>query len=590
MIGKLWRGFHKLHIGLYFLFAILMGLGSFTADFFESYSLVDLKLVRVEWKKSLDAKARGEKYVPPPDIEDKIFRPLNIETEKKTYHYKKGEGWNEGKKEGETVVRVGSDLGSFSFWLLVLWLVPLYLHHFSKKPQDPVRIERRIINLPLVIFALVWVVALYRYFAKVAAYGSLYEVPDIRIKTVFIVSSLIFGTFASFLNLELTQIYINRRIAGPFFRETNPHGVKRGFSVSLTLRYALMMFSVAAVPLLLSLYVPVYFNFDSILEIVKGGASDAAKERMFFEQHQIYIPCMIVGAITGVILVFQAVSVLLFKLNVQGPMNALIRRMKSVAQGDFECKSSVLYSDEIGQLKGHFNMMLDGLQEREKIKDTFGKYVSMEIAEKIMKSGKVNLAGEEIEATILFSDIRDFTPLSEKLSPPELIKFLNVYFSHITGPIMKHKGVINKFIGDAVMAIFSPVFGTEDHAEAALRSALEMRGALKEFNADEKHPSVAFGVGLHTGALVAGNVGTENRLEYTVLGDTVNVASRIESQTKAQNTEILISGALHAEIDQGRFPAARFVECGPVLMKGKSEPLSLYKVEDASRMRPGRGV
>ncbi|PIU19208.1 MAG: hypothetical protein COT18_08710, partial [Elusimicrobia bacterium CG08_land_8_20_14_0_20_59_10] len=249
--------------------------------------------------------------------------------------------------------------------------------------------------------------------------------------------------------------------------------------------------------------------------------------------------------------------------------------------GDFSCKTSVLYADEFGQLKGHFNMMLDGLVERDHIKDTFGRYVSLEIAEKIMKSGKVNLAGEEIQATVLFSDIRGFTPLSEKLPPVELIRFLNEYFTYVTAPITENKGVINKFIGDAVMAIFSPVFGVEDHQAAAVRAALGMRKALEEFNAQGRHPKVFFGVGVHSGGLVAGNVGTEARLEYTVLGDTVNVASRIESQTKDAAAQILVSGAVVEGLDKSRFPGAVFIECAPVLMKGKSAPMVLYKVEPA---------
>ena len=300
-----------------------------------------------------------------------------------------------------------------------------------------------------------------------------------------------------------------------------------------------------------------------------------------FEEMRALLPIIIVGCLVGMILVLQLISILLYRFNVQKPVSALVRRMKTVAAGDFDCKTSVLYADELGQLKGHFNMMLDGLVERDKIKDTFGRYVSMEIAEKIMKSGKVNLAGEEIQATLLFSDIRGFTPLSEKLPPVELIRFLNEYFTYITKPIAENRGVINKFIGDAVMAIFSPVFGVENHQAAALKAALGMKEALKDFNAQGRHPEVFFGVGLHSGGLVAGNVGTEARLEYTVLGDTVNVASRIESQTKAAASPILASEILINSLDKTTFPDVNFIECEPVLMKGKSKPMVLYKVEAA---------
>jgi adenylate cyclase len=195
----------------------------------------------------------------------------------------------------------------------------------------------------------------------------------------------------------------------------------------------------------------------------------------------------------------------------------------------------------------------------------------------------VSLAGEEIQATVLFCDIRNFTPLSERLAPAQLIRFLNDYFAHITRPITDHHGVINKFMGDAVMAVFSPVFGVEDHGEEGLRAALGMREALREFNALGRYQPVAFGIGVHSGTLIAGNVGTENRMEYTVLGDTVNIASRIEGQTKQFSTEVLVSDAVLRHIDRSHFPDLGFATCGPVLMKGKSQPLELFRLSDAAR-------
>ena len=341
-----------------------------------------------------------------------------------------------------------------------------------------------------------------------------------------------------------------------------------------------MMFSLAMVPLLLCIYVPVFSNLDVFGSLADRSGS-AWTSAFLYEHARVLLPILITGVMAVLILGFQALSILLYRLNIQTPVSALVRRMKAVAAGDFNCKTSVFYADELGQLKGHFNMMLDGLVERDHIKDTFGRYVSLEIAEKIMKSGKVNLAGEEIQATVLFSDIRGFTPLSETLPPVELIRFLNEYFTYITRPITENKGVINKFMGDAVMAIFSPVFGVEDHQEAAARAALGMREALREFNARQRYPEVFFGVGVHSGGLVAGNVGTAERLEYTVLGDTVNVASRIESQTKTAATQILLSEATVQGINIKNFPGIVFTGCAPVLMKGKSKPMVLYKAEPA---------
>jgi len=571
-ISKIFGKLGRLHLGLYVLFSLMVLFGSSTAEFFEKYSLIDLPLMRAQLEQVTAAKAKGGSYKPSDAVFKAMFRPVNYESREMVRVI-------DGKaQKGVNFKSKGGSLDLY-FLLLVVWLWPLYRHYFSRKPQDMGRIESRIINLPIVIFVLGWVMALQLYFVKVASYSAHYGPAPVKMKVVFCVSSLLFAAFVSYLNLELTGLYIRRCVARPFFLETNPYGLKKGLAVSLTLRYGLMIFSLAMVPLLLSLYVPVFANLDLFSRLMATRAT--GWDWLYsYENMRALFTVLLVACLAGMMLVFQAISIFLYRLNVQAPVSALVRRMKAVAAGDFTCKTSVLYTDELGQLKGHFNMMLDGLVERDHIKDTFGRYVSLEIAEKIMKSGKVNLAGEEIQATVLFSDIRGFTPLSEGLPPVELIRFLNEYFTYITKPITENKGVINKFIGDAVMAIFSPVFGVEDHQAAGLRAALGMRAALKAFNAQGRHPEVFFGVGLHSGGLVAGNVGTEARLEYTVLGDTVNVASRIESQTKLAATQLLASEAVIAGLDKSRFPGVNFIECPPVLMKGKSKPMVLYKVEE----------
>ena len=561
-----WHGFRRLHLALYVLFAVMMGLGGLVASLFEQYSIVDFKRGITEIRRSVDAKARGEVTEPEPERFREAFKPLDRSGGPARVDLK-------GAAQSDIRIGLGARTGWWPYLLIVAWLWPLYRYHFSSKPQNQRRVEQRIVDLPLFLFALTWLAALGHYFTKVGLSRELYGEPDFRIKTTFAAGAFLLGAFAGYLNLELTQLYVRRRIARRFFREHNPHGLKRGLRVGLTARQALMIFSLASVPLVLCVYIPAFFNWDLFVSFTKSKEGS-----LMLDQPGIVIPLMMTTFIAAVMRCFHGLSVLLFRWNVQVPVAKLIDRMRGVATGDFDRKISVLDSDEIGQLKGHFNLMLDGLQEREKIKDTFGRYVSIEIAEKIFKSGKVNLAGEEIEATVLFSDIRNFTPLSESLPAPELVRFLNTYFSHVTQPIMDRGGVINKFIGDAVMAIFSPVFGLEDHVEAAVRASLDMRTALADFNRTGEYPPVLAGVGIHTGRLVAGNVGTDRRMEYTVLGDTVNVASRIESQTKIQQTDILVSGAVVAGLDRAKFEGVRFDSCGPVLLRGKSVPMELFRI------------
>jgi class 3 adenylate cyclase len=263
--------------------------------------------------------------------------------------------------------------------------------------------------------------------------------------------------------------------------------------------------------------------------------------------------------------------------SIASPLAQLNEKMARVAKGDYTAKTIVLDDDEIGQLKAGFNEMVDGLAERERLKDTFGRYVSVEVAKRLVETGSISLGGESIEATILFSDIRDFTAMSENMPPQELVAFLNRYFSYVTAPITANNGMINKFIGDAVMAVFAPQFGSKNHVDDAVRAALGMRDKLAELNA-LGGPEIRFGVGLHTGTLVAGNIGTEKRLEYTVIGDTVNVASRIESQNKDLGSVILISEAVHARLSPEMRAAVKDERCDNVKVKGRAQSLVLYKV------------
>ncbi len=269
---------------------------------------------------------------------------------------------------------------------------------------------------------------------------------------------------------------------------------------------------------------------------------------------------------------------LLYK-SVQEPINFLVEKMQKLASGDFDVQTSVLFDDEIGRLKTNFNMMVGQLKEREEIKDTFGKYVSIEIARHLIENRKVDLGGENIVATILFSDIRNFTSMSERMSPEEVVSMLNRYFSYITEPIMQNHGVINKFIGDAVMAIFTPHLGSDNHVEDAIKASLGMRQRLAELNASGqlKFP-IQFGVGLNTGNLIAGNIGTEKRFEYTVIGDTVNVASRMESLSKDLSHDIILSEATVEHIPEEFKNTVQIEKSDLIKIKGKSDPVPVFKL------------
>jgi adenylate cyclase len=220
-----------------------------------------------------------------------------------------------------------------------------------------------------------------------------------------------------------------------------------------------------------------------------------------------------------------------------------------------------------------------GVEEREKhkIKNIFSKYVSDVLVEELLRSPELKLGGEKKEITVLFSDIRGFTTMSEKMQPEEVVHILNEYLSEMTEAIFVNKGTLDKFVGDAVMALFNTPAPLKDHALCAVRTAFLMKKKLAALNEkwikEGKHP-LKIGIGINTGEAIAGNMGSMKRMEYTVIGDTVNLASRLESATKGLGAEILISDHTYEQVKDH----VRVKRFDNITVKGKEELLTVYDV------------
>lgn len=218
-------------------------------------------------------------------------------------------------------------------------------------------------------------------------------------------------------------------------------------------------------------------------------------------------------------------------------------------------------------------------RNRRHMRELFGKYVSPAVLETILKEPeKVSLGGEEREVTVLFSDIRGFTTLSEKTTPPELVSILNRYFTLMTGEVLSHGGVLDKYIGDAVMAFWGAPLSDDRQADNALAASLGMLERLKEFNRElkrEKGIEIDIGIGLYTGLAVVGNIGSSQRFDYTVMGDTVNVASRLEGLNKEHKTHLIIGQSTKEKITA----PIQYRKIGAVPVKGRVEPITIYTVE-----------
>ncbi|MEK7851981.1 MAG: adenylate/guanylate cyclase domain-containing protein, partial [Deltaproteobacteria bacterium] len=259
------------------------------------------------------------------------------------------------------------------------------------------------------------------------------------------------------------------------------------------------------------------------------------------------------------------------------PIKLMVVGVRAIGEGKFHQRIDIKRRDEIGELTTAFNDMAKGLEEREFIRNTFHKFVDKGIADELLKNpDKVKLGGDRKKVSVLFTDIRGFTPMSESMSPEEVVALLNKHFSGMLPIIKNNGGVLDKFIGDAMMVTFGTPFSKDDDALRAVKTGLmmrEMRRLLNEERAKEGKGPIHIGIGINTGHVVAGNIGSEERMEYTVLGDVVNIASRIEALSSEE--DVIITEDTYKEVMNSIIVSQDKEE---VSLKGKSRPVTIYRV------------
>jgi adenylate cyclase len=261
--------------------------------------------------------------------------------------------------------------------------------------------------------------------------------------------------------------------------------------------------------------------------------------------------------------------------SIVSPIAVLEEATRRVGDGDLEVRVPVMSTDESGALARSFNQMVAGLAERERLRETFGAYVDPAIAEHILERG-TNLGGEQVEVTMMFLDVRDFTGYAERAEAEEVVTQLNRLWECVVPVIHDHGGHVDKFVGDGLLAVFGAPRRRDDHADQAVGAAVE----IAERVGHELRGELEVGIGINSGSVVAGNVGGAGRLEFSVIGDAVNVAARVEAATRETGDEILITDATRQLMT-----GADRVELEPrdgVPLKGKTESVALYAVRPAT--------
>ena len=277
-----------------------------------------------------------------------------------------------------------------------------------------------------------------------------------------------------------------------------------------------------------------------------------------------------VGVVVALVVAFTLsfeLSALLARSVVE-PIEDLREGTARVIAGDLGVRVPVLGTDETGRLAESFNQMVAGLEERERLREAFGAFVDPQLAERVLEEGTV-IEGEEVEVTVLFVDIREFTAFAEHASATEVVAELNAFYELVVPVLVRHGGHANKFIGDGLLAVFGAPEHLVDHADRGVAAALEIAEVVRRAYGGR----LRIGIGVNSGPVVAGTIGGGGRVEFAVIGDTVNTAARVEGLTRETNDTVLVTDATCALLRGGH---GGFAERGTVTLRGRSEPVTLH--------------
>ncbi len=281
-----------------------------------------------------------------------------------------------------------------------------------------------------------------------------------------------------------------------------------------------------------------------------------------------------------VTLVLALIFAAILGRSVTRPMDILRKQIERVGRGEFEeFETPARMTGEFKQMAEAIAAMAKGLRERDTIKRAFSGYISRQVLEAIMKNGEVPaLKGERRRITVLFADIRGFTAMAEGMMPEEVVEILSAFFDRMVEVLMRHQGTIDKFLGDGMMVIFGAPVDDLYQEQHAVLAAIEMQTELSKLCNDWQtngRPLIKMGIGINSGTAIVGNIGSYDHMEYTAIGDTVNLAARLESATKELGLDIVVSEQTYEAIR----PLFQWKDAGAIAVRGRTAPVRAYSVE-----------
>ncbi len=448
-------------------------------------------------------------------------------------------------------------------WLVIVFSMQ---HAFQRRlrgePVDPQRLSRarrRAINLPwwgVSLAAVGWMMCIPIFLLVLGnTRDPLNPAVYWHLPISVTISALIALTHGFFL-VELTTA---RLLFPVLFDEGRPLTVPGAITVSIEARGILWALSAGVCPIVSLL----------LLYLAPQGSDGGASGR---------IPLF--AASVGIVgIVFGLVTASMLGRLVVRPIKVLEQTANAVAHGDLTARVDLLRADEFGPLIDEFNHMIATMREKERLQDTFGRHVGRRAATQILARDP-GLGGIEDDLTVLFADLRGFTARSAQSTPQQVVNVLNAFFTQMVDIIEEQNaGMVNKFLGDGFMAIFGAGENRSDHAAVAVGAGRDMLSSLKKLNkmlAIEGLPPLEMGIGIHTGRAILGSIGSPRRLEYTAIGDTVNIASRMESLTERLGHPLLITASTYECLVDRSIATS----LPPQQVKGQPHPIQVYRVND----------